>query len=749
MVLTRLSPRGLLRKLDAAGAVGVITDYPQPHLPDATAWIKFGWGHIPRSEDPARLVGLVLSENQGAALRRLIGLHGVVRAHVKVDVRKYVGHHDLVSARVMGRDDPQDEVWTLAHSAEPGAVDNASGVSVCLEMARILESLIAAGRLSRPRRTIRFLNAYECYGFFHYMEQVSRLETPLAGVNLDMLGMKPDVCNGRLSWRATIPMSAGFVDCIGEAVLRATLPHIASGYTLHTGPFVSTADTLAGDPKYGFPCPWLTTHYRDEGVYHAYHSSADTRELLSPEGLAVCAAGTAAYLYYLADMGSEQAVEMAQTETARTLDILRRGVKDAASGLLPSAGQTKQKPPDTPQDGAEPLSLEEIDYLREAHTVSVDRLQRWLWGGDRRALMAVFDTCKKTVSDTARAKRKKTRASSLEPIPYRTAFLSPMPANVPTDIAHRLSASGLADWAVFWADGRRTISDIATELSCEYQRPVETEQVEKYLRGLADLGYVKMIQPERMITKDRLIADLRRLGLCPGMDVMVHSSLSVLGPVLGGAETVVDALLEAAGPSGTVLMPSFHHRVAQVFNPMTTPTINGAIPDVFWRRSEAVRSDHPTHAVAAIGPRAEWYCENHAETGIWSPESPIGKLIHHDGYLLALGVTHHTTTTYHVAEVSIPCGCIDPFGNMHKIVGNDGVVREVKSLAFRAGECPVPPVRLHDTLRATGQERYGRIGDTEASLVKGIDLWNTRRAHLKDVCPSCTVRPNYAKAVGR
>ena len=61
-------------------------------------------------------------------------------------------------------------------------------------------------------------------------------------------------------------------------------------------------------------------------------------------------------------------------------------------------------------------------------------------------------------------------------------------------------------------------------------------------------------------------------------------------------------------------MPSFNHR-AQVYNPMTTPTTNGAIPDALWRLPQAERSVHPTHAVAAIGPRAAHYCSEHLDVG--------------------------------------------------------------------------------------------------------------------------------------
>jgi aminoglycoside N3'-acetyltransferase len=147
--------------------------------------------------------------------------------------------------------------------------------------------------------------------------------------------------------------------------------------------------------------------------------------------------------------------------------------------------------------------------------------------------------------------------------------------------------------------------------------------------------------------------------------------------------------------------------------------------------------------VAGIGPRASHYCrEDHYKVGIWSPESPIGRLVHDGGYLLTLGVNHDTTTAYHVAEVSIPCGCIDPFGNTARMVMPDGTVEQVRGLAFRSAACPVPTAKLHDTLRERGLERYGDVGMAEASLVRAIDLWRARREHIQEVCPTCAIRPN-------
>ena len=234
-VLTRLSPRGLVRQLADKGATGVISDQPVAHLPDAVQWIRFGWGKAPMFATKARLVGLAISENQGKKLRRLLHKHGKLTLHTRVDAREYVGAHDVVSGIVRGADDAQGEVWAIAHSAEPGAVDNASGVALCMEIAQVLEGLIAQGALPRPRRSIRLVNAYECYGFFAYLERKKAFQTPLAGVCLDTLGSKPEVCDGRLEWHATIPMSAGFVDWVGEKILRESLKRCNPGYLQRRG----------------------------------------------------------------------------------------------------------------------------------------------------------------------------------------------------------------------------------------------------------------------------------------------------------------------------------------------------------------------------------------------------------------------------------------------------------------------------------------------------------------------------------
>ena len=735
IVLTSLNIRSLMVKLADKGAVGVITDIAVRNNPNALAWTKFGWGGLHMDQATARLVGIVVSQRQGQRLRRQLLQYKRMSLHIRVNARKYVGHHDVVSGLIRGQDDSQDEVWAIAHSAEPGAIDNASGCAVTVEVAHTLEQLISTGQIPRPKRTIRLLNAYECYGFFAYLENERRLQPPLAGLCVDTVGAKPAICDGRLEWRATVPSSAGFVDWLGEKILRATLrDYPAAGYSLHHEAFMSTSDTLIGDPQYGYPCPWITTHHKkDYSSWDAYHSSADQMALLSGAGLKACAASTAAYLYYLADAGTTDVVQMARAETVRL------------------TGEAKARGRRLDRAGAE--------YLRDAHEESLRRLQRFLWGGDRRQIMAELQSLrgdmKGATAGIRRSPAGRRPTASTRRIPRRTALLAPTSENVEPSLARRLGASGMSQWALYWADGRRTVAEIADALSWEKggllrpgatptRKPVEAAAVAGYFEALAELGYVELPEREQMVTRPQLVADLRRLGVTPGMDLMVHSSLSRIGAVEGGAETVVDALLEAIGRKGTLLMPSFNHRAAQVYNRLATPTTNGAIPDAFWRRPQAVRSEHATHAVAAMGPRAERMCTNHLEAGCWEPESPIGQLVHEGGWVLALGATHWTTTAYHVAEMSVPCRCIDPFGDIHRVVREAGTVEQVWGLAFRWGACPVQVApKLDKALDRRGLQRRGLVGAAECELTRAEDLFKVRREHLKPVCPTCKVRPNY------
>jgi aminoglycoside 3-N-acetyltransferase len=156
-------------------------------------------------------------------------------------------------------------------------------------------------------------------------------------------------------------------------------------------------------------------------------------------------------------------------------------------------------------------------------------------------------------------------------------------------------------------------------------------------------------------TKFELVNGWRNLGVRPGGVLLVHSSLRSLGPLDGGAETVVLSLLEALGQGGTLLMPALSYRTvgprSPVFDVLATPSCVGALPEYFRTRPGTHRSVHPTHSVSGVGTRVEELLGDHIRsTTPCGPYSPFAKLPEAHGQILFLGCGLHPNTSMHAVE---------------------------------------------------------------------------------------------------
>ena len=144
----------------------------------------------------------------------------------------------------------------------------------------------------------------------------------------------------------------------------------------------------------------------------------------------------------------------------------------------------------------------------------------------------------------------------------------------------------------------------------------------------------------------------------PGMELLVHSSLSSFGSVEGGAGTVIEALLSSVGSDGTIVVPTLTGSEAlgpenpPFFDPLRTPCWTGRIPETFRQRDDAVRSLHATHSAAAIGASAEELTGRHIDSVTPCDEhSPYGLLAGKpSAYILLIGVGHESNTTMHHIE---------------------------------------------------------------------------------------------------
>lgn len=248
------------------------------------------------------------------------------------------------------------------------------------------------------------------------------------------------------------------------------------------------------------------------------------------------------------------------------------------------------------------------------------------------------------------------------------------------------------------------------------------------------------------ITRERLVGDLRNIGICEGDVVLLHSSLKSIGYVDGGPNTVLKALLEVITPSGTLVVPSYHMvnynmydtclDKKYIFDPRTADTFLGLIPSAFLKFPGIERSIHPTHSVSAVGRDAKYITEaHHLASCTFGTDSPWDRLMKLDGKVLGLGVTMSPVGLYHTLEdmlqeeFPIPAklaetfqlSCRDWNGNLIKVPVNP---HDPKIAEKRIDRNTYLADYFGDEFRHAGLLRVGKIGEAVSWLASARKFYD-------------------------
>jgi len=675
-----LSPHHRLHWLVKAaidlGAAGIIADWNRDRLanPDGVSWENWptaGPNWWPTLRDKP-FIGFSISPRQGEALRNACA-QGRVQVRAQVSARHYPDHFHIVTGIIPGSERPEWEIWLVSHLYEPMPNDNSAAVAACIEIGQILSELIATGEIDAPRCSIRPVFTAEVYGYAAYLEQRrGDLDNILAALVLDGIAISRVVVDGPLQVTQSQPAHSFFGDLILPELVAAQLQRTDPDMAWKVEDGVFSDDPVIGDPTLGIPTLWLT---RPE--HHYWHSSAQTMDTIDRRLLQNNTVISAAYCLALSTIQPEHGRRIAEQIAAEGSGTLSHEAQCLACQLADNRQATAE---------AWLRARQRLEYLHRRNADRLDTLQRWPLLAHEQVQTAIASARQQLDEALVNAQTEvasripqlmtepgqlqadrtlshaRRLAANITCTRTRPGFPQDL-ARAPQEVRTQYDALQLAPLA--YMDGERNLLQIVECLEAESGRTFSDSGVRAIVgqsEMLAEYGYLEAKYVHSLSQQD-IERALRDVGVTNGDLLFVHSSLSALGHIEGGADTIINALLAVLGPEGTLVLPTFSRCVffydveltgdsyIRPYHPEKSPVVTGRTPQVFLDRTGVVRSRHPTHSVGVIGPLSEECIKDHRETDSpASRRSPLGKLVDLGGKILMLGAPLGSLTFIHLIE---------------------------------------------------------------------------------------------------
>ncbi|OGV38557.1 MAG: hypothetical protein A2020_00515 [Lentisphaerae bacterium GWF2_45_14] len=744
-VFTTIHPGQMYSAAADAGAVGIISSYSPAaeECPDDTFWLNGmsspGWYH---TKEDKKIFCFSIPPRKGSFFSRFLD-EGQAKVRATVKSRIYDGEIFTVTGRIPGKS--KEEICLFAHMYEPFIPDDSTGAAIMISMCQAINNLTSEGRIPELQKSIRFVISMERYGFAQYLRNSKNTSKMLCVVNMDSMfhssrkaGILPElrICP------ASMPF---FSDLMIKDIIEGCNPKLK--YTEKKGNLSS--DTFGSDKKIGVPTTWLWT---PSGKYH-HNSNEIFSEPDWDTGFEIVSViGT--YLLFLST---------AEKDALRKLGKRLDGIaeKELVSEFIQLKSMLKHKELSV-RDSIEKATF--LSSIQKDRIISLNNIISSVV--DERRTANKFGKyarqfAAKTCDDFPKAIFSKMERKASNIVLKRIGKDMPFSlTKVPYDKRIKHPSDPYMYSLINWMDGKRSLYEIMRFIEFEHGKKYSDSDINElieYFKYLTKYGYFKML-PKYRLTKSNIIQGLRKLGIKKGDRCILHSSLSSMGEVKGGAETVCLACMEALGNNGVLMMPSFNHyeavseRGKGFYDPLQTPTTNGAVPDFFWRMKGVFRSLDPSHAVAAWGKNAADYVKNHHNVPTMGYGSPLELLEQADGKVILIDCPD-ANTFLHVVEMTNDAPCLGKRTEEYNVKLPSGKMVKYRTWGWRNGPCRVFSAQKHYELMRSGKlMKEGEIGGAHVMVFALSDFRKVYekllRGNIPGVagCSGCPRKPRKVAA---
>ncbi|MBQ7119888.1 MAG: DUF4910 domain-containing protein [Oscillospiraceae bacterium] len=641
-----------VRMLLDLGAIGWVSDFSEnPTVnPDSVFWsnggTEYGVWHINAGD--REFTSFMINEKNGRALRQACS-NGTVKAHIFSDGNRYESKLPAVTALLPGKD--KREIWVVAHTCEPLINDDSNGVVASIGMLKALRELSEKGEIDL-KYSVRVVFASELYGMTavceHFGGDLSK--RAIGGINMDGFTSTKDKTKHHMFSSKEASDIPGFA---GNIILDNTDKHFKKNYPeidILKRDHGMGDDTFFGDSSIGMPTVWIS-----HAPYGYHHNSAQDESLID---LSMAGANFAYSLEWVRAMASLTEEEVSA--------ILPDAVKKA-NEVLEAEAKREIRP------GIDAVAR--MEYLKNREVCKIKNLA--LWGKEAEINAAAEGV--KLPSDIPPSPEKVAETPWYD---YCENFVFSRAMrgfphdceNVP-DEKKNVGYGGMLyqRFAEVFSkmDGVKNLRTAIDEAEWDKGFVFPEAEIKRWLHNcimFSEYGFLNM-QAKCPLTKEGLSDALKKLGVKEGETLVVHSGVSGLGYLEGGADAMLEALCETLGENGTLMAPAFTNpylvfdgsiNKGHVFRPYDTrkngelrdKTVRtGLLPKAMLKRADSFRSGHATHEWVAMGKDAENIVSGHgfldAPTG---ETSPLGKALNKNASVVFLGCNPGANTFLHYVE---------------------------------------------------------------------------------------------------